>query len=203
MKLALTKISDLSVVNVFDSNIGRLEVPGLGQVSPPMAGWEQGDWRIVSVIELQVPNGKRVVGPITTTWIDGVLHETATFEDISVTADDVDAERDRRVSVGFTFNEKLFQSRIEDQKRINGASTLALIAVVSGAQPGNLRWHGGTQDFVWIADDNTLIPMDAQTVLAFGQAAAAWESDHVFAARSVKDTTPVPADYTDNKYWPS
>src|SRR4051812_31023782 len=107
MKLALTKISDFSVVTVFDPTIGRLEVRGLGQVSPPMAGWEQDDWRIVNVIELQVPQGKRVVGPVGTTWIDGALHETAQFEDIPVTTDDVDAERDRRVSVGFTFNGKL------------------------------------------------------------------------------------------------
>jgi hypothetical protein len=85
------------------------------------------------------------------------------------TPDHVDGERDRRVSSGFMFQGKLYQSRVEDQKRINGAGTLAAIAIMGGAQAGNLRWHGGTTDFVWIAGDNTLTPMDAQTVIGFRQ----------------------------------
>lgn len=118
------------------------------------------------------------------------------------TASDVNAERDRRVAAGFMFNGALFQSRAEDQKRINGAGTLAVIAIMNGAQSGDLRWHGGASDFAWIAADNSLVTMDAQTVLTFGQAAAAWESAHVFAARTVKDMDPIPADYANDQYWP-
>lgn len=114
----------------------------------------------------------------------------------------VNAERDNRIGVGFLFNTTLFQSRPEDQKRISGAATLAVIAIMAGAQPNDLRWHGGASDFAWIAADNSLVTMDAQTVLAFGQAAANWEAAHIYAARALKDLEAVPADYTDNQYWP-
>ncbi|MEZ5782062.1 MAG: DUF4376 domain-containing protein [Rhizobiaceae bacterium] len=100
------------------------------------------------------------------------------------TNEQVDAERDRRIEAGFEFNGVMFQARAQDQKRIAGAGTLALGAMVAGVQPGNLRWHGGSEDFAWIAADNTTMPMDAQTVFLFGQAAANWESLHVFAARA-------------------
>jgi hypothetical protein len=56
---------------------------------------------------------------------------------------------------------------------------------------------------VWIAGDNSSVPMDAQTVTSFGQTAAAWKSAHVFAARAIKDMRPIPADFTDDAYWPS
>jgi len=117
-------------------------------------------------------------------------------------AEMINAERDRRVESGFYFNDVLFQSRVEDQKRINGAGTLAAIAVMNGAQPGEFRWHGGDNDFAWISADNQLVLMDAFNVIEFGQAAARWESAHVFAARLLKDMAEPPQDYTNDQYWP-
>lgn len=73
---------------------------------------------------------------------------------------------------------------------------------MNGVKPGDYRWHGGEEDFVWIAEDNSLVPMDAQTVIAFGQAMAAWKSSHIFSARALKDTTPIPLNYQDDQYWP-
>jgi hypothetical protein len=115
----------------------------------------------------------------------------------------VDAERDRRIGVGFLFNGALFQSRPEDQKRISGAATLAVIAIMQGTQAGDLRWHGGNSDFTWIAADNSTVTMDAPTVLLFGAVAANWEASHIYAARAIKDQTPVPADFAAAPYWPS
>lgn len=114
----------------------------------------------------------------------------------------VNDERDRRIFSGFVFQGVRFQSRLEDQKRIAGAGTLAVMAIVLGAKAGDYRWHGGDEDFSWIAEDNSLVKMDAQTVIAFGQAAANHESLHVFAARSLKELDPIPADFADDKYWP-
>jgi hypothetical protein len=96
-----------------------------------------------------------------------------------------------------------FQARIEDQKRITGASILATIAVMNGAQVGDYRWHGGTSDFVWIADDNSLVIMDAFDIINFGKKAAEWESNHVFAAYALKEMNPIPEDFRDDKYWPT
>lgn len=114
----------------------------------------------------------------------------------------IDVERDRRIAAGFVFNGVLYQSRAIDQKRINGAATLALAAIVSGAQPGNLRWANPDSDFEWIATDNSRHSMDAQTVMAFAGVAAAWESAHVFAANDLKAMAPIPADYAADEYWP-
>lgn len=118
------------------------------------------------------------------------------------TAADVDAERDRRTDDGFAFGGARYQSRPADRENLAGASTAALAAIVAGSEPGNLRWHGGDSDFGWIAEDNTVVTMDAQTVFALGQAAMAHKSALIFAARAIKNLSPIPADFADDGRWP-
>jgi len=118
------------------------------------------------------------------------------------TAQDVNAERDRRVRSGFIFGGKLFDFDMRSKTNISGAAQMAFMAIVAGKQAGDLRWNGGSQDFSWIAKDNSMLPMDAQTVVAFGQTAAAHEQAHVFAARELKNMEPVPEDFRDDKWWP-
>lgn len=113
----------------------------------------------------------------------------------------INTERDRRIASGFVFNSVRFQTRPEDRENIAGAGVLALGAIVAGAQGNDYRWHGGEEDFGWIAENNAIVPMDAQTVHAFGQGAAAWKSAHIFAARALKEMSPIPADYADDKWW--
>lgn len=118
-------------------------------------------------------------------------------------AAEVNAERDRRIHAGFSFSGKTYAFDPSSKQRVTGAGTLAGFALAAGAQPGDMLWHGGQQPFRWIADDNSLTEMDAQTCFAFGQAAAAHEEAHIFAARAIKDMDPIPADYaTDDTYWP-
>lgn len=114
----------------------------------------------------------------------------------------IDYERDRRIADGFVYRGDLYQSRKEDRENISGAALAALAAISSGAALGDLRWHGGDSDFVWISADNSLAPMDAQTMFAFGQAAMAHKQAHIFAARALKDADTVITDYADDKYWP-
>ncbi|MFN7224426.1 MAG: DUF4376 domain-containing protein, partial [Paracoccaceae bacterium] len=114
----------------------------------------------------------------------------------------VNAERDRRMSATFLFSGKRYDCDRDSTARITGAATLAGFALGAGAQPGDLRWHGGDADFVWIAADNSFTPMDAPTCFAFGQAAAANQSAHIFAARALKDMDPIPADFADDTRWP-
>lgn len=115
---------------------------------------------------------------------------------------DVDAERDRRIDAGVEFQGVMFQSRMTDRENIAGAAQLGFMAVVAGAEAGDLRWSNPDQDFAWIASDNSLVPMDAQTVVAFGKAAAERKQALIFAARQLKDMEPIPVDYTDDKWWP-
>lgn len=116
---------------------------------------------------------------------------------------DVDRERDRRIDGGFSFGGAMYQTRPEDRENILGAYSAALTAVINGAQAGDYRWDGGDSDFLWIAADNSTAPMDAQMMIAFGQAALAHKQAHIFAARVLKDMPEIPVDYTDNQYWPA
>lgn len=114
---------------------------------------------------------------------------------------DVNTERDRRTHAGFQFQGKLYQFDPASKARVTGAATLAKFAVLNGAQLGDLRWINPDVDFSWIAADNTLTTMDAPTASAFGDTAAVHEQRHIFAARALKAMNPIPADYTDDKYW--
>jgi hypothetical protein len=116
---------------------------------------------------------------------------------------DVNRERDRRTHAGFMFQGKLYQFDPDSRSRITGAATLAKFAIAAGKQPGDLRWINPAVDFSWIAADNTLTTMDAQTCSAFGDAAAVHEQRHIFAARAIKAMSPIPLDYADAKYWPA
>lgn len=115
---------------------------------------------------------------------------------------DVDAERDRRVAL-MAFNGKTYDCDKTSLRRIDTAKTNALAAIINGAQLADLRWADPNIDFAWIAHDNSATPMDAQTCLAFGMAAASWEGRHIVAARALKNMNPIPADYATNAaYWP-
>jgi hypothetical protein len=110
--------------------------------------------------------------------------------------------RDKRIARGFLFQDEMYDSRPEDQKRISGASQLAFMAIVAGAQPGDYLW-AGTEPFGWITQDNSITLMDAQTVVEFGKTAAEWERKHIFAARELKNMEIIPENYKDDIWWPS
>lgn len=114
---------------------------------------------------------------------------------------DVDWERDRRIDGGFDFQGVRYQSRAKDRENIAGASTAALSAIVAGAQAGDFFWHGGATPFAWIAEDNSIHEMDAQTVFSFGQAAMAHKQKLIFTARLIKDMDPIPVDFREDPYW--
>lgn len=101
---------------------------------------------------------------------------------------EVMVKRDAMVDGGFSFNGTVFQTAATDRENISGASQLAFMAMVAGgALPGDLHWHGGVEAFGWIAFDNTVVPMDAPTVIEFGKAVAAFKQACIFYARYLKD----------------
>ena len=136
-------------------------------------------------------------------WVfDDELHARRMQAEAQARRQQIDVERDRRIDAGVVFHGVMFQSRATDRENIAGAAQLAFMAVVAGAQAGDLRWSSPDQDFAWIASDNTLVPMDAQTVVAFGKTAAERKQALIFAARQLKDMESIPTDYTDDKWWP-
>lgn len=157
----------------------------------------------------QHPNAIRYA--VGTLLIDAVGGEPTQYEidialnpSIAPTAANVRAEAARRISV-VTFGGVVFGfcDSAGSDKNIAGAGTLALAAIIAGAQPGNLRWADPGSDFCWIALNNTRVNMDAHTCLAFAQTAAVWKTKHMYAARALKDMSPIPADYASDSRWPS
>ncbi|MDH0337595.1 hypothetical protein [Metapseudomonas otitidis] len=124
-----------------------------------------------------------------------------------VTSADIDAERNRRISAGFSFQGKFYQSRLPsgahpgDWEVFSGKALEALIAVMGGALKGDLRWSDPDEDFAWIAADNSRVPMDAHTVIELGKAALAHRSRCTFAGSDLKAKSPLPNDYMDDKWW--
>jgi len=114
----------------------------------------------------------------------------------------IDIERDRRMKAGFLFGGVAYDFDDASKARITGMATLAGFAMAQGAQAGDYLWAGGATPFVWIASDNSFVPMDAPTCFAFGQAAAAHEIAFIFAARMLKDMAPIPEDFSNAAYWP-
>lgn len=191
---------DVTEVRIVDN---RRKAPLQVILAPSWTAKERAAFGIYIVEPFVAPDGKAATGLDRFERDGDVVRQVFDVVDApGPSADAINAERDRRTASGFMFKGLLFQSRIEDQKRINGAGTLAAIAVMNGSHAGDFRWHNGTSDFVWISSDNRLIRMDAYDVIAFGQAAARWESEHVFAARALKDMVDPPRDYDDDKYWP-
>lgn len=133
---------------------------------------------------------------------DAAVAVMAAFDADASTAEDVDTERDRRLAT-YTFGGKVYQFDSESRENINGVGTLALAAIINGSQPGDYRWADADVDFSFIALDNTPVLMDAQTAWNFAQSAAIWKKQHIYAARAIKDTSPIPANYADDSLWPT
>lgn len=158
-----------------------------------------------------VPTQKATLADIPTENPDGswsykwsISDKTAAelAKDVATKKDAIRVERDRRLQADFTFNGQTFQRDTESLARITGAATLAGFAIAAGAQPGDLRWANPARDFGWIASDDTVVPMDAQTAFAFGQAAAEIETSIVFAAKTLREMDPIPDNITDDQWWP-
>lgn len=128
--------------------------------------------------------------------------DVAAFVAQSITGDQVNEERDRRMTGILSFAGTTFDCDEKSLARITGAATLAGFAMGAGAPAGFMRWHGGDVDFAWIDASNNVVPMDAQTCMSFGKAAAAWQSAHIFAGKAIKKLDPIPQDYASDKYWP-
>lgn len=158
-----------------------------------------------------VVNVARADSPLGPNWVatqdagPGWLYTSGVFippPDPARNPSDVAAERDRRLRLDFEFEGVMYQRDSISVQRIAGAAQMASLAIAAGAQPGDLFWHGGEQPFGWIASDDTVTPMDAQTVVAFGMAAAARETLLIFAARDLRQMEPIPTDFADDRWWP-
>lgn len=128
--------------------------------------------------------------------------EVVAFLNPPPTKDDVNAERDKRIASGVPYGGYVYDFDAVSKDNIIGAATLAKFAMIAGAGAGNYRWATPDTDFTWIVQSNEKVPLDAPTMSALGDIAASWTTRHFYAARAIKDMDQIPADFTDDKYWP-
>ena len=124
-------------------------------------------------------------------WVIQELDESLVSENLNKQRAErsalVNIERDRRINQGFLFNGVRFQSRADDRENIKGAVMIAMYDLTYSSD--------------WIAEDNSIVHMDAPTLFAFGRTAAEHKQHLIFKARQIKDMSPIPADFTDDKWW--
>ncbi len=118
-----------------------------------------------------------------------------------ITSDMINAEKERRIALGFEFDGLIYQADPTSIRNINGASTGALITKGSGIDGATTMWAAGGTEFSWISANNTKVPMSPDMVLSFGMTALAHVDAHTKAARILKDNPA--ADYTSDAQWPS
>jgi len=121
-----------------------------------------------------------------------------------VTSEIVNIERDRRLNAGVVYQGCEYDTDAKARENIASASALALGAMIADASGADgLRWSDPDVDFTWIAANNSRVPMTAAECYAFCQAVLSYASSIQTAARTLKDTDPIPGDATDDKHWPS
>lgn len=108
------------------------------------------------------------------------------FSHPGLTVEQIDAERDRRLAIGFLFGSVRYHARALDIASFNSKIPLARMAIASWAQPGDYRWVDSDEDFSWIAADNSHVPMDASTMVDLGETAVMFFRKVTLAARDPK-----------------
>lgn len=108
------------------------------------------------------------------------------------TAEDVNVERDRRLQLPFSFQDRLFDRDEKSLARITGAATLAGFALLAQTET----------TFQWITSTNEIVTLSALDMFNLGKAAAEREAAIIFAARQLKDMPSIPEDYISDAYWP-
>ncbi len=205
MMLALLKnntvMNRMDILGQFPEG-GWVSLPDGSQVSPAYDGWALRGYELHIIQDADpVPAGYQVVST-SLQVVNGLPKLVNSLQQIVFTSLDVDAERDQRIAAGFTYNGVFFQSRQFDLDNIRSMATAASVKIVQGAQDGDLRWFDPEADFYWIAADNSHVQMSAPDMVSFAMVAATWGSKHILAASALKKMTPIPLDFTDNKWWP-
>lgn len=112
---------------------------------------------------------------------------------------DIDAERERRIALGFTADigggetVPVDTRNAVDFRNLNGLGTGSLSRMVAG--------NGTT--FTFRGSDNVTRDLTPAQMNALAMQALAHVDAHYEAAWALKATSPLPADYADDGYWPA
>lgn len=108
----------------------------------------------------------------------------------------VNAIRDQRISGGFAFLTYRIQSRATDRENILALAAQAAAAIAAGAEVGDYTWGGlYPAGFGFIVEDNSVIPIDAQTMVAMRDRGFDFKAGQTFYAVSLKAAVDAAADH--------
>lgn len=137
-----------------------------------------------------VPEGKTVES-ISYQQHGNFAKEVHVLADKTYSWSDVMSERDDRIRSNFIWNGHEIQSREDDRENILGASTLATVAIMNGAQPGDVFWADANTPFTWIVANNSIITLDAFQMVDMGRKALEHKKFLIYKAKTIKDQVEV------------
>lgn len=90
-------------------------------------------------------------------------------------AEEINAKRDEVINSGVSFKDKIFQSAERDRNLLSAA--ISLYSLNNNLPP----------NFVWIAKDNTQVPMNLQELIELGSLMAEKVNENTIKARNLKN----------------
>jgi len=147
-----------------------------------------------------VASGKRIASSIVKR-VDGVVKYVDTYEDVVITDEDVNIQRDGRTLPGrITVTSALLAAPIPVDMRIpTDRDNLVLLSDIAK----NKSAFGDTSPIAFRDADNVIHSLTIQQILILATACAAYGSAVYAASWALKDNPPIPTDYRDDAHWPS
>lgn len=194
--LVLIKMAPAAIVSTFPEGTGRVDLPGVGSVSPANAGWVGSGYRIASIAPLEIPASKRRIseGPDGVELVSG--EPMWRLEDIPPPNIEgllayAAAKKWQVETGGLTVGGASIDTSIDSQNRINGAYNYAT------ANPGVLISFKAASGFVKLTSEQAIAI--GQAVGAHVQACFAVEMAVAIAIHAGTITTTAEIDAAD---WP-
>lgn len=180
-----------------------LQLLSLGQpiVMPETSvimGWSEGEldggYLIAAIgVADEVPNDKQVVST-SVQMVGGAPRWVHVLENRVIPPSYVNAERDRRIVAGKTFQGVAVTGREEDMRNLTNLALAAQLRIASG----------DTTTVTVFRDGNDVLHyLSPPQMLAMWQQGTAYVSDIYAASWVIKDLVPIPLDYNDDSRWPA
>lgn len=185
---------------ILDGQIVQLLTSGQPIVMPDTSvvmGWSEGSidgGYVVAPIGAAdaIPSHKEVAST-SVELVGGMPRWVHVLHDRVISPSYVNAERDRRIVAGKTFDGVAVTGRAEDMRNLTNLALAAQLRIASGDNATLTRFRDGNDVY------HNLTPTQ---MLAIWQQGTAYASDIYAASWVIKDLVPIPLDYDDDSRWP-
>lgn len=204
MTIGLVDTTNNSVIRRWNGSAGRVEIPGVGQAHNPQVGYENGDYKVVSIVteparptpfHENVGETAELVGDtltLTTNWQE--KSDAVISEDFR---DRVNRQREWRIEQGVTVT-------LSTDNRTFSVQTGAIdihniMAMVVAAQVRIANADATT--FLFRDADNVGQVLTSVEMIEVGMVVVQHTQRIYESSWVLKDTTPLVRDYADDEHW--